>query len=67
MKLKRHIQQFLKNNDNVILTDKGNITVVLDRNNYIKKINEMLSDIYIKVKKDPTKRIIGNLRKILTT
>jgi len=29
----------------------------------------MLSDnnIYMKVKKDPTKRIIGNLRKILTT
>jgi len=32
-------------------------------------MNEMLSDnsIYIKVKKDPTKRIIGNLRKILST
>jgi len=71
MKLKRHTQQFLKNNDNIILTrsDKGNITVVLDRNNYVNKINEMLSDnnIYMKVKNDPTSVIIGNLRKILTT
>jgi len=71
MKLKRYTQQFLKNNDNIILikADKGNITVALDRNNYINKINEMLSDnnTYMKVKKDSTKRIVDNLRKILTT
>jgi len=70
MTLKKHTQHFLRDNDNIILTraDKGNITVALDRNNYINKINEMLSDnnTYMKVKKDPTKRIIDNLRRILT-
>jgi len=71
MKLKKYTQQFLKNNSNVILTraDKGNITVALDKDNYVNKINDMLSDnsIYTKVKKDPMKSIIGSLRKILTT
>jgi len=43
--------------------------IAFDKDNYINKMNEMLSDnsIYIKIKKDPTKRFIGNLRKILTT
>jgi len=69
--LKKYTQHFLKNNNNIILTraDKGNITVALDKDNYVNKMNEMLSDnsIYIKIKKDLTKRIIGNLRKILIT
>jgi len=70
-KLNQDTQQFLKNNDDIILTraDKGNITVALDRDDYNNKINEMLSDsnIYAKVNKDPTKRIIRDLRAILTS
>jgi len=58
---------FFKNNDNIILTDKGNITVALDKTNYIREIEEMLknNNIYITVKKDPTRSIIGSLRKLL--
>jgi len=61
---------FFKNNDNIILTraDKGNITVALDKINYIREIKEMLknNNIYITVKKDPTRSIIGSLRKLHT-
>jgi len=69
-KLKKQTSTFLNNNGNILLTraDKGNITVVLDKNNYIKDIERMLQDnnSYIKIKKDPTKSLIGSLRKLLT-
>jgi len=68
--LEKQTLNFFKNNGNIILTraDKGNITVALDKENYIRKMEEMLQNdnIYINVKKDPTRSIIGNLRKLLT-
>jgi len=68
--LEKQTLSFFKKYDNIILTrvDKSNITVALDRNNYIREIEAMLQDsnIYITVKEDPTKSIIGSLRKLLT-
>jgi len=68
-KLIKQTALFLKVNDNIILTraDKGNITVALDRNKYIKDIEEMLQegDNYTRIKKDPTKIVIVSLRRVL--
>jgi len=67
---KNKLLVFFLNNDNIIFTraDKGNITIALDKINYIREIEEMLqnNNIYITIKKDPTKSIIGSLRKLLT-
>ena len=39
----------------IVLADKGNSTVVMDRSEYDQKLNIMLSDnTYRKLKKDPT-------------
>ncbi|KYN04662.1 hypothetical protein ALC62_04466 [Cyphomyrmex costatus] len=60
---------FCKNNPNVVFTkaDKGNVTVALDKSDYIKKMEEMLSDrnTYILVKKDPMKSIEKELNLML--
>jgi len=44
--LKKQTLSFFENNDNIILTrtDKGNITVALDKNNYIRGIEKILQD-----------------------
>ena len=40
------------------LTDKGNVTVVMDRKEYTKKLECMLEDgMYSKLRKDPTSSI----------
>ncbi|XP_072743287.1 uncharacterized protein [Anoplolepis gracilipes] len=61
--------QFLNNNKNVILTkaDKGNVTVALDKNEYVTKVENLLADesTYIIVKKDPIKKLISDLRDLL--
>jgi len=66
----RTCKMFIKNNSNIIVTraDKGNTTVMLDRSEYIRSIKEMLQDTntYIKIKKDPTRKMIGDLRGLLT-
>jgi len=36
--------EFCKNNTNIIKTDKGNITVALERTHYINSVNEMLKN-----------------------
>ncbi|KMQ88955.1 hypothetical protein RF55_11479 [Lasius niger] len=63
-------RKFMLYNPNVVFTRayKGNITVALNRDNYIEKMTHMLSDTntYVPVKKDPTKSLISNLRKLLT-
>jgi len=55
LSLKTLTTRFCKNNPNILFirADKGNVTVALDRNEYIKKIESMLhdSDTYITVKK----------------
>ena len=51
----------------VIQADKGNCTVVLDKEEYIEKANEMLADTntYRKLAKNPTNRVRSELMKIL--
>jgi len=57
---------FLKDmNDRIIFTraDKGNVTVALDRQVYISRVNEMLQnvDTYEAVERDPMRRMITGL------
>lgn len=53
-------KRFLKDNDNLIVakSDKGNSTVIWYKEEYLRKMHEMLSDqtTYLKVKKDPTNK-----------
>lgn len=68
--LVRTTKDFLKNNTNLILTrsDKGNVTVALDRDVYIAKIEEILDDTetYKVIARDPTNKLINNLKDILS-
>lgn len=59
MKLFRKTRFFVKNNSDKLFTskaDKGNVTVILDRNTYVSKAKILLSDTetYVRVEKDPT-------------
>jgi len=60
--------RFCKENPNIIFTraDKGNVTVAMDREEYNKKMEELLQDknIYIPVKKS-NKKNIKNLNSII--
>jgi len=60
---------FIKMNPNItyIRADKGNITVALNRTDYINKLEEMLRDkeTYELIKKDPTKKRISDIRGLL--
>jgi len=62
-------QQFCRYNHNIMFTraDKGNITVALDKEHYIKKINESLEDVntYSIVQKNPIKSIEKDLNNLL--
>ena len=56
----------LQQNENIIIlpADKGRATVVLDKEDYIKKCNEHLtSGPYTKLKKDPTSSIVSKVTK----
>lgn len=68
--LTRKTKRFLQSNPSLILTraDKGNVTVALDRDVYIEKMEALLGDkdTYNVLKKDPTKKITMNLREMLT-
>ncbi|EFN68675.1 hypothetical protein EAG_08791, partial [Camponotus floridanus] len=67
--LMRSTKDFFKNNTNLISrSDKGNVTVALDRDFYIAKIEEMLDDTttYSVIAKDPTNKLINHLRDILS-
>jgi len=67
--LDRTVRTFIKKNPDVIFTraDKGNITVALNREDYINNITNMLEDVntYTKIKKDPINNMTCNLRKLL--
>jgi len=62
--------KFIKNNPNVIFTraDKGNITVALNKVDYINRIEDLLGDneTYEIVKKDPLKKLTADIRCLLT-
>jgi len=63
--LKNSTLRFCKNNPNIMFTraDKGNVTVAINREEYINKIELMLQDenTYVTVKKNPMKNIEKNL------
>lgn len=60
---------FIKEHPYISFTraDKGNVTVAINKDEYILKMNEILSDekTYIKVSKDPTKKLIRDLHSLL--
>lgn len=61
-------KDFLNKNPNLIITraDKGNVSVALDRDTYINKIEEMLldTDTYKIITKDPTKKLTNKLHEL---
>jgi len=61
--------KFCKNNPNIIFikADKGNVTVAMDREEYISRIEVMLQDenTYITIKKNPIKNLEKNLNDML--
>ncbi|XP_018368554.1 PREDICTED: uncharacterized protein LOC108764709 [Trachymyrmex cornetzi] len=62
-------KEFVNSHPEILISiaDKGNVTVVLDRSEYVAKMEMMLSDIdtYSKIDKDPTKKLIGDIRNLL--
>lgn len=58
-------QQFIKQHPNIIFTraDKGNITVAIDKNEYLSQMKNALNDpnTYTVVEKNPTKKIENEL------
>jgi len=72
LKLLNITNTFIKNNPNIIYTktDKGNITVALNKTDYVNKIEDMLSDkstlqIHAQIDKDPIKKLTGEIRDFL--
>lgn len=63
-------RDFINKHPNILFmnADKGNITVAMHRNMYLHKMNELLSDTntYEVIVKDPTKKIISDLRSHLS-
>lgn len=62
-------KQFIVNNPNILFTraDKGNVTVAMDRNDYLSKMSMLLADnnTYTIVNKNPIRKLIGNLHNLL--
>ena len=65
----RAIRELQKDTEIVILpADKGNAMVVMERSEYISKMNMMLEDkTYAKLKKDPTSKVERKINKALKT
>jgi len=62
-------EKFVENYPEIFFTRaEGNVTIVLNRNNYTRKMKEILldSNIYEIIKKDSTKQLIRNLGFLLT-
>lgn len=61
---------FLREHPDIIITkaDKGNVTVILNKVDYIDKMERMLNDrnTYSIVKKDPTRKMTDDLRSLLS-
>ena len=62
-------KSFLRSHPDIIFTraDKGNVTVALDRGEYIEKMSSLLNNTntYKIVKKDPIKKVISDLHNLL--
>jgi len=67
--LQKLSKQFLKNNSELILTkaDKGNITVALDKTEYLNNINLMLqdTDTYSRLTKNPINKLVSSVKVLL--
>jgi len=67
--LTHYTKNFVRKNPEIIFTraDKGNITVALNKSNYIKKMEEVLSDTntYTLIKKDPSTFIEKKLNDLI--
>ena len=65
----RTTKSFINNHPNILITnaDKGNITVALDKDAYVSRMEEILSDTstYAFVNKDPSKKLTRDLRTFL--
>lgn len=65
----KNTKKFLHDHPNLLITraDKGNVTVALSRDDYVSKIEGMLSDIntYKKIVKSPINKLICGLKDIL--
>ena len=62
-------QKFTSDNKDIFFaqSDKGNVTVCLEKAEYIRKINELLSDnnVYKEIKENPLKKLQNDVYKIL--
>ena len=59
----------MQQNDNIIIipADKGRATVILNKEDYIRKCNEHLENgPYIKIKKDPTSSVVSQITRKLS-
>jgi len=67
--LENSTKKFCKNNPNILFTkaDKGNVTVAIDREEYIEKMELMLQDenTYTTIKKNPIKSLERKLNDLL--
>ncbi|XP_044754973.1 uncharacterized protein LOC123313928 [Coccinella septempunctata] len=65
----RETFEFVKNNQQLVISrsDKGNITVIMSRDEYETEVYKMLDDqnVYLKLQKDPTTKIQNNINKII--
>ena len=65
----RITKRFINNHPNILITnaDKGSVTVALDKDAYVSKMEEILSDTntYAIVNKDPSKKLTQDLRTLL--
>jgi len=63
-------KKFVKNHPDVLFTKsaKGNITIAINRSEYYRKMEEMLSDTntYLRISRDPTKKLTTDLRSLLS-
>jgi len=62
-------KRFIKNNPNILFTraDKGNTVVALDKNDYVKNMEDCLSDsdTYTVLKHNPVNKLIKELKTLL--
>jgi len=63
--------RFLRNNDDIFVTkaDKGQVTVIMDRTDYIKQMENMLDDetTYRHIKNNPLRKITVKLDNMIKT
>lgn len=61
-------KKFLKENDNLVITkaDKGNRTIVMEKEEYNSKIMDLLNDdnTYTRLRKDPTETLCDKVKKL---